>query len=144
MVDVTPASVRSSAPTWAQLAGNLREALSTIEVTHPPMEGALSVLSRWRVKNAAEASILVLLLASTRLRRHMNRSIIKGRRLALEVEYIFWVINPEDTLPPTTEDPQLQRVEDSKKLLPLGLEGTEAVAIKLGELLHAWQAFHHS
>uniref|UniRef100_A0A4D5RRJ4 Putative lysosomal trafficking regulator n=1 Tax=Ixodes scapularis TaxID=6945 RepID=A0A4D5RRJ4_IXOSC len=31
VVDVTPASVRSSAPTWAQLAGNLREALSTIE-----------------------------------------------------------------------------------------------------------------
>ncbi|EEC06036.1 hypothetical protein IscW_ISCW018287 [Ixodes scapularis] len=40
VVDVTPASVRSSAPTWAQLAGNLREALSTIEVTHPPTKGA--------------------------------------------------------------------------------------------------------
>lgn len=31
IVDVTPASVRSTAPTWDQLAGNLKEALATVE-----------------------------------------------------------------------------------------------------------------
>ncbi|CAN7995348.1 unnamed protein product [Ixodes hexagonus] len=31
LVDVTPACVRSSAPTWAQLAGNLKEALAALE-----------------------------------------------------------------------------------------------------------------